>query len=136
MADRVAVFNDGKVQQVGTPEEIYKRPRNALRGRFRGLVERALNPDFVARRSWRAARWASLRPEAIHDRCGCGGASLPPCRGTIVSRSRTWGRCMRLLIDLNGTNTLTPIGALDAMPSPAEGEKVRRSASPRTRSTC
>jgi len=28
MADRVAVFNDGKVQQIGTPEEIYKRPQS------------------------------------------------------------------------------------------------------------
>ncbi len=27
MADRVAVFNEGKVQQVGTPEEIYRRRR-------------------------------------------------------------------------------------------------------------
>src|SRR5688572_1337987 len=28
MADRVAVFNEGKVQQIGTPEEIYKRPQS------------------------------------------------------------------------------------------------------------
>jgi ABC-type nitrate/sulfonate/bicarbonate transport system ATPase subunit len=40
MADRVAVFNDGKIMQVGTPEEIYQRPAS-LRRRFRRLVQRA-----------------------------------------------------------------------------------------------
>ena len=32
MADRVAVFNEGKVQQVGTPEEIYRRPKSRFVG--------------------------------------------------------------------------------------------------------
>ena len=41
MADRVAVFNDGRIVQVGTPEDIYERPRTALRRRFRRLVQRA-----------------------------------------------------------------------------------------------
>ena len=29
MADRVAIFNEGKIVQAGTPEEIYERPRGA-----------------------------------------------------------------------------------------------------------
>ena len=41
MADRVAVFNDGRIEQVGTPEEIYERPATALRRRLRRLLERA-----------------------------------------------------------------------------------------------
>ena len=41
MADRVAVFNDGRIMQVGTPEEIYQRPEHALRRRFRRLLQRA-----------------------------------------------------------------------------------------------
>ena len=41
MADRVAVFNEGRIVQVGTPEDIYERPRDALRRRFRRLVQRA-----------------------------------------------------------------------------------------------
>ena len=39
MADRVAVFNDGRIMQIGTPEEIYQRPKTALRRRFRRLVQ-------------------------------------------------------------------------------------------------
>ena len=29
MADRGAVFNHGKIQQIGTPKEIYQRPNSA-----------------------------------------------------------------------------------------------------------
>ncbi|MDA4633071.1 ATP-binding cassette domain-containing protein, partial [Escherichia coli] len=27
MADRIAVFNEGRIQQLGTPEVVYKRPK-------------------------------------------------------------------------------------------------------------
>ena len=40
MADRVAVFNQGRIVQVGTPEEIYERPRIALRCGLRRRLER------------------------------------------------------------------------------------------------
>ncbi|WP_369682156.1 ABC transporter ATP-binding protein [Haladaptatus sp. AB618] len=36
VADRIAVMNDGELQQVGTPEEIYKTPENAFVAGFIG----------------------------------------------------------------------------------------------------
>jgi putative spermidine/putrescine transport system ATP-binding protein len=36
MADRVAVFNDGKIMQVGTPEDIYQRPKTRFVADFVG----------------------------------------------------------------------------------------------------
>ncbi|WP_227375934.1 ABC transporter ATP-binding protein [Haladaptatus halobius] len=36
VADRIAVMNDGELQQVGTPEEIYKRPVNEFVAGFIG----------------------------------------------------------------------------------------------------
>ena len=39
MADRIAVFNDGKIQQLGTPEEVYKQPQNPFCRRFRRLLQ-------------------------------------------------------------------------------------------------
>src|SRR4029079_13055112 len=36
MADRVAVFNDGRIVQVGSPEEIYERPRTRFVADFVG----------------------------------------------------------------------------------------------------
>ena len=35
MADRIVVMNQGAIEQVGTPQEIYRRPATRLRRRFR-----------------------------------------------------------------------------------------------------
>ena len=37
MSDRIAVFNDGRVEQVGPPTEIYERPDNAFVAGFVGV---------------------------------------------------------------------------------------------------
>lgn len=36
MSDRIAVFNDGKIEQVGPPEEVYERPASAFVAGFVG----------------------------------------------------------------------------------------------------
>jgi putative spermidine/putrescine transport system ATP-binding protein len=36
MSDRVAVFNDGVIQQLAAPEELYERPRNSFVAQFIG----------------------------------------------------------------------------------------------------
>ena len=36
MADRMAVFRDGRIEQVGTPEEVYRRPVNSFVANFIG----------------------------------------------------------------------------------------------------
>jgi putative spermidine/putrescine transport system ATP-binding protein len=64
MADRVALFNDGRVVQVGTPREIYRRPNSRFVADFVGSSN-VLPPDFVAGVSGKSC-WASLRPESIH----------------------------------------------------------------------
>ena len=63
MADRVAIFNDGKIVQVGTPSEIYMTPRTTFVADFVGSSN-VLAPDFT-RRLGLPAQWASLRPEKI-----------------------------------------------------------------------
>jgi putative spermidine/putrescine transport system ATP-binding protein len=37
MSDRIAVFNEGRVEQVGTPIEVYERPSNAFVADFVGV---------------------------------------------------------------------------------------------------
>jgi putative spermidine/putrescine transport system ATP-binding protein len=116
-ADRVAVFNEGRVQQIGTPEEIYKRPQSRFVADFVGSSN-VLDPEFVY---WIVGekRWASLRPEAIHVMAA--GNSVSRMTGTILSRSYL-GPVIRLLIDLNGTRLHAAVPSNDAVP--AEGEKV------------
>jgi putative spermidine/putrescine transport system ATP-binding protein len=63
MADRVAVFNHGRVVQVGTPEEIYERPQSRFVADFVGgsnVIEAALVKAWTG-----VARPASVRPEKI-----------------------------------------------------------------------
>ncbi len=41
MSDRIAVFNEGRVEQVGAPAEIYERPGDPIRGGLRRDLQRA-----------------------------------------------------------------------------------------------
>jgi putative spermidine/putrescine transport system ATP-binding protein len=63
MADRVAIFNEGKIVQVGAPQEIYERPRTRFVADFVGSSN-VLPPAFVAKTGG-PAKWVSLRPEKI-----------------------------------------------------------------------
>ena len=63
MADRIALFNEGRVMQVGTPQEIYRRPNSRFVADFVGSSN-VLPPEFV-KRLCGESRWASLRPESI-----------------------------------------------------------------------
>ena len=38
LADRLAVMNQGRIEQIGTPEEIYRRPMNEFVARFMGEI--------------------------------------------------------------------------------------------------
>ena len=63
MADRVAVFDHGKIQQVGSPEDIYNRPVAPFVADFVGSSN-VLHADLVEKLTGERAH-ASLRPEAI-----------------------------------------------------------------------
>ena len=51
MADRVAVMNKGRIEQLGTPEEVYEHPANPFVYNFLGRVNL-----FHARTDHRKAR--------------------------------------------------------------------------------
>ncbi|MDZ5453630.1 ABC transporter ATP-binding protein [Labrys sp. ZIDIC5] len=63
MADRVAVFNEGRIAQVGSPQDIYERPRTRFVADFVGSSN-VIEPDRT--QSWIGmSSAASLRPEKI-----------------------------------------------------------------------
>ena len=53
MSDRIAVFNEGRIEQIGTPAEVYERPANEFVAGFVG-VSNVLERD--GRRVHRPAR--------------------------------------------------------------------------------
>jgi putative spermidine/putrescine transport system ATP-binding protein len=87
MSDRIAVFNNGEVQQLSTPDDLYERPQNSFvaqfigeNNRLRGVVEeldgngtctvRLQSGDRVKASAVRVARKGeptllSLRPERV-----------------------------------------------------------------------
>ena len=63
MANRVAVFHDGRIEQVGTPAEVYERPASAFVAGFVGTSN--LLPPPVARDLIGQLATFSIRPEKI-----------------------------------------------------------------------
>ncbi|HSI39427.1 MAG TPA: ABC transporter ATP-binding protein [Xanthobacteraceae bacterium] len=63
MADRVAVFNEGRIAQIGPPEQVYERPATRFVADFVGAAN-VLSADEAASLG-APARPASLRPEKI-----------------------------------------------------------------------
>jgi putative spermidine/putrescine transport system ATP-binding protein len=63
MADRVAVFNEGKIVQVGTPEDVYEKPRTRFVASFVGSSN--VLPPEASSELGGPAKWVSLRPERI-----------------------------------------------------------------------
>jgi putative spermidine/putrescine transport system ATP-binding protein len=64
MADRVAVFNEGKIVQVGAPEEIYERPRTRFVADFVGganVIEADLAASLGLPRAVHALRAEKIR---------------------------------------------------------------------------
>ena len=95
MADRVAVFNEGRIAQVGTPAEIYERPRTRFVADFVGSSN--VLPPEVAARFGGAGAWASLRPEALRLTAP-GGAR----RGHGAPRPATSAPGTRVGVDIGG----------------------------------
>src|SRR6266540_211038 len=64
MSDRIAVFNQGRIEQVGTPAEIYERPQTPFVAGFVG-VSNLISGD-IAKRITGSDKIFSIRPEKIH----------------------------------------------------------------------
>jgi putative spermidine/putrescine transport system ATP-binding protein len=64
MSDRIAVFNQGKIEQLAAPHELYERPRTAFVAGFVG-ISNLLKPEIGARLTGTSGT-CSIRPEKIH----------------------------------------------------------------------
>ncbi|MEN9563080.1 MAG: hypothetical protein RIR73_1324 [Chloroflexota bacterium] len=64
MSDRIALFNQGKIEQIGTPSEIYEHPISKFVANFVGTSN--LVSGDVAKRITGTEITFSIRPEKIH----------------------------------------------------------------------
>ncbi len=79
MSDRVAVFNKGRIEQVDTPGNLYRRPATRFVAEFVGTAN-VLRGD-LAQRLLGESRPHSLRPE--HVRFGRAGEGELEVSGTL-----------------------------------------------------
>jgi putative spermidine/putrescine transport system ATP-binding protein len=122
MADRVAIFNEGKIVQVGSPTDIYERPKSRFVADFVGSSN-VLSPDFCSSHGTKAC-WTSLRPEKIRV---CSPSEAVPAGhghadGTVKMISYQ-GAVTRFNVACGGLRITAemPAGGADFK----EGEKVR-----------
>ncbi len=64
MSDRIAVFSEGKIEQVGTPAEVYEKPASPFVAGFVGTSN--LISGAVAKQLTGSTKMFSVRPEKIH----------------------------------------------------------------------
>lgn len=129
VADRVIVMRDGKIEQDGTPEEVYHQPANAFVYRFIGNVnlfhgridEHAARFGAVESTGDGAALRAYIRPTSMKIHLSPDEASSRPFGATIkrlrnhglnarVELTSEWGEVFEVAVDPNviDMSQLTP----------------------------
>ena len=115
MADCLAVFNEGRIAQIGTPADIYDRPATRFVADFVGSSN-ILPPDLT-RALGGPTEWASLRPEATSL------APTGPVIGTVTAL-RYLGTGTRVLLTLNGTDIAAMVPAGQPVPEPGQASAI------------
>lgn len=75
LSDRIALFRDGRIEQVGSPQELYAAPQTLFTARFLGdstVFELDGAPKDTA--AWHECTW-SVDPATVSDRVTPGGAA-------------------------------------------------------------
>ncbi|MFK0137179.1 ABC transporter ATP-binding protein [Streptomyces murinus] len=109
MSDRIAVFDRGRIAQVGTPAEIYERPATPFVASFVGTSN--LLDGEVARQLVGAPGTYNIRPEKIRVLKESAAADEPEHTTAtgLVADVVYLGDTTRLLVDLDGGGRLTAV---------------------------
>lgn len=128
MSDRIAVFNEGKIEQVGTPAEVYERPASPFVAGFVGTSN--LISGDVAKRITGSEKMFSVRPEKIHLGSANGKAEKDMVSIDGVVRDVVYlGLFTRYLVEIEGGSDLVVVEqnlkstSMDVLS--AKGQKVR-----------
>ena len=108
MSDRLAVFNQGRIEQIGTPSEIYEHPATAFVAGFVGTSNLVSGP--LAQAITQSAEMFSIRPEKIH--LAEADAPVPDDMVAVAGRVREVvyvGLFTRYIVELDGGGELTVV---------------------------
>jgi putative spermidine/putrescine transport system ATP-binding protein len=128
MSDRIAVFSEGKIEQVGTPADVYERPASPFVAGFVGTSN--LISGDVAKRITGSEQMFSIRPEKIHLRSANGTVDKDMLTIDGVIRDVVYlGLFTRYLVEIEGGADLVVVEqnlkstSMDVLS--AKGQKVR-----------
>lgn len=128
MSDRIAVFSQGKIEQVGTPSEVYEKPATPFVAGFVGTSN--LISGEVAKRITGSDQMFSIRPEKIHLGFDNNASNQGMLSIEGVVRDVVYlGLFTRYLVAIDGGNDLVVVEqnlkttSMDVLS--AKGQKVR-----------
>lgn len=106
LSDRIAIFNNGKIEQIGTPQELYEAPATEFVARFIGTAN-VFEPES-SRRFFGVDAKCMIRPENVT--LGETGETA------TVAEVIYLGASTRLFLDLDGQQVIAevPAGAAKA----------------------
>jgi putative spermidine/putrescine transport system ATP-binding protein len=109
MSDRIAIFNGGRIEQIGTPAELYESPATPFVAGFVG-VSNVLKGEWARRLTGDEAPM-TVRPEKIHLMAA---DSPPPGPDQCMVEGRIrdvvyLGMYTRYLVELDATTDLTVV---------------------------
>ena len=108
MSDRIAVFDAGRIAQIGTPVEIYEHPQTPFVAGFVG-VSNLLEAGVAATLLGRQGLW-SVRPEKIRVMLGSASPEGSERAAAGVIREVVYvGMSTRFIVDLDAGATLIAV---------------------------
>jgi putative spermidine/putrescine transport system ATP-binding protein len=125
MSDRLAVFDHGRIEQIGSPSEIYERPATTFVAGFVG-VSNVCDAE-LARRLTGSPQPFTIRPEKIHldGPAPTPGEAVSRVTGTIDS-ALYLGAATRYAVTLDGGGQLLVLeqNVDDGKPASGPGRRV------------
>jgi len=130
LSDRIVVMSKGRIEQIGTPQQVYERPASAFvaqflgkTNEFRATVDRTVSPAKLAAGSWSAPAPAgvtgavtiSIRPERI----SFGASGLSARIASRIFQGNQW-----LFQCESECGPAIVIRQNDGQPQPAQSENV------------
>ena len=129
MADRVAVFNHGKIEQLAAPRELYTRPATAFVARFVGGANVA-NAELASTLAGRQSQSFAIRAENIAVRSETTAAASENSAAGVVVAVQYHGAASRWQIQLDTGEVWSALVTEDdsrAIHELAVGRRVRLS---------
>jgi putative spermidine/putrescine transport system ATP-binding protein len=116
MSDRIGVFNAGRLEQVGTPQQVYDTPATRFVAQFVGAAN-VLDSAIAQRLTGHAA--AMLRPERIRT-----GEAAGACASGTVAEVQYFGAFTRVKVDVGGAQLQADLPAAPGAPVTEPGRTL------------